>query len=173
MFSITAIENSISVFKKELNENIEDINLRMEISKKSTLIDPCSIREDYNELMLQLIDDEDEIKLGKDRLDTNIKELEECKSLLIETEKLIEERKNFLNKINIGTLEGRCREEINKNQVPMDEHGETVMNQYYDEYKEINRVGGKNSSKRNKTKRKKYTTKNGNKSKNRRLKRNV
>ena len=83
----------------------------------------------------------------------------------------IEDKIIVLNKAKIGTLEGLSREAINKNKIPLDEHAQTVMEQPYNELAEINRVGGKNSSKRNKTKRKKYTAKNGNKSKNRHLKR--
>lgn len=85
--------------------------------------------------------------------------------------KIFEDRKKLLNNGTIGTLHGRVREEINKKNIPIDEHGETVMNQDYDEKSEINLDGGKNSSKRNKTKRNKYTAKKSNKSNNRRLKR--
>ena len=164
------IAQSISDYKKSLNYKIEALNKG---SKSLKNVSPTRIRETYDPRMEIYTNAEVENENSKVLLETNIKELEECKSLLEEIGKIFKERKNRVNKGKIGTLEGLAREEINKKNIPIHEYGETVMDQDYDEMEEINRVGGKNSSKRNKTKRKKYTVKNGNKSKNRRLKRKV
>jgi hypothetical protein len=165
------IEQSISDYKKSLNYKIEALNKGSESLKD---VSPTRIRETYDPRMEIYTNAELENENSKVLLETNIKELEECKSLLEEIGKIFKERKNRVNKGKIGTLEGLAREKINKKNIPIDEYGETVMDQDYDEKSEIKWNGGKNISKRNKTKRKKYTVKNyNNKSKNRRLKRKV
>ena len=162
------IEESVSEYKEILKTTIKSYDASKGFLQTK---EPKRLRELYGVQMEEYTKSKDTIKDNKEFVEKIMKELEECKSLLIETEKMIEDKIIVLNKANIGTLEGLARGAINKNQIPLDEHGETVMEQPYNEWEEINRAGGKNSSKRNKTKRKKYTAKNGNKSKNRRLKR--
>jgi hypothetical protein len=153
------IAQSISDYKKSLNYKIEALNKGSESLKN---VSPTRIRETYDPRMEIYTNAEVENENSKVLLETNIKELEECKSLLEEIGKIFKDRKNRVNKGKIGTLEGLAREEINKKNIPIDEYGETVMDQDYDELEEIKWNGGKNIGKRNKTKRKKYTVKNYN-----------
>ena len=145
------IEKSVSEYKKILKTAIKSYD-----ASKGFLLtkEPKSLRELYGVQMEEYTKSKDIIKDNKEFVEKIIKELEECKSLLIENEKMIEDKIIVLNKAKIGTLEGLSREAINKNKIPLDEHAQTVMEQPYNELAEINRAGGKNSSKRNKTKRK-------------------
>jgi len=152
------IEESVSEYKEILKTTIKSYNASKGFLQTK---EPKRLRELYGVQMEEYTKSKDIIKDNKEFVEKIMKELEECKSLLIENEKMIEDKIIVLNKAKIGTLEGLSREAINKNKTPLDEHGETVIEQLYNELVEINsRAGGKNSSKRNKTKRKKYTKKN-------------
>jgi hypothetical protein len=145
------IEKSVSEYKKILKTAIKSYDASKGFSLTK---EPKRLRELYGVQMEEYTKSKDSIKDNKEFVEKIIKELEECKSLLIENEKMIEDKIIVLNKAKIGTLEGLSREAINKNKIPLDEHAQTVMEQPYNELAEINRAGGKNSSKRNKTKRK-------------------
>jgi hypothetical protein len=159
------IEESVSKYKEILKTTIKSYDASKGFLQNK---EPKRLRELYGVQMEEYTKSKDIIKDNKEFVEKIMKELEECKSLLIENEKMIEDKIIVLNKAKIGTLEGLSREAINKNKIPLDEHAQTVMEQPYNELAEI---GGKNSSKRNKTKRKTHKVKKSNKSKNRRLKR--
>ncbi len=135
---------------------------------------PTIIRKNYEEFFDIIERKTNEINEKKVYIDECINNLENWKNKLSEMEKIMKEVAKTANEGQVGTLHGLCRDFITKNEIPVGENEETVLNFPYDEKKEIekfkqliqnidvkeivNGVGGK----KNNTKRKNNKAKKGN-----------
>ena len=159
------IQPGLSLYKEYLTERLE---LQSQLNDEIKKAPYAEIVEDYDKSMEKISKKEIEIQQIMQAFNKNIKTLEECKELSKKFVEVYSESKIILNNRKIGTLEEKAAYATKKHNMPLDEHGQTVIDLL------TNRVGGKNISKKSKTKRNKYTVKNFyNKTKNRRLKRNV
>ena len=141
---IMSIKENIEKYKAELGESIKRVQDLRENTIKN--MDTKIVRARYNSFYDGIIiKKRSEIKDAIQNTETEIKNFKECiKSLkgcinLLNTlNNEIDTTAAVINKINIGTLEGRSRQAIEEH--PPEELTEIekeILNQYYNELKEI------------------------------------
>ena len=143
-----AIKEAISDDKKVINNSLEKLKAIISAYACQT---PEKVREGYDRIFGIIEKKRTEINEKKVYIDESINDLIECKNILLEMEEVINQIGITSNEGRMGTLHGLCRELINKEQIPLDEIGETVIDFPYDEKKEIekskkedvNSIGGK------------------------------
>ena len=104
-------------------------------------ISPSDIRGDdwYDYLFDELDKKEQENNEETESVDKAIKDLDNVKKMLNEIRTIIDDTKLFINKYQIGTLQGISRQAVykNENQITPDEIAQEVINQPYNEIEDI------------------------------------
>ena len=128
-----AIEESISNHNKVLVSVLEQLK---EVNSKYACVDPEDLRNGY-ETMHGIIETKiTEINERKDYIKKCINDLEGCKKLIAEMEKVLKKISKTSNRGRVGTLQGLCKQTIKQNEIPMDEIEEMVFG-FHDENKKL------------------------------------
>jgi hypothetical protein len=125
-----AIEEAISNHNKVLVSVLEQLK---EVNSKYACVNPEDVRKSYD-VMQDFIESRiSEINERKDYIKKCINDLQECKKLIAEMEKVLKKISKTSNRGRVGTLFALCKQTIKENEIPMDEIEKMVSDFPYDE----------------------------------------
>lgn len=131
------IQEVISNYNKSITSSLEKSK---EILSGYACKNPEWFRENYDRIFENIERKTIEINEKQVYIDECINNLENCKNTLSEMEKIIKEIGKIANEGEVGTLHGLCRDFITKNEIPVGENEETVLNFPYDEKKRNRKI---------------------------------
>lgn len=143
-------------FEKGLDETLQTLKKLYDDVKALT---PAKSRRMYDKLSNAIEDKVNQTNGLKSDLNNAIISINNSINKTSEFYEILEKMQLLLNKGKVGTLEGITRENIETGKFPAEnlyEEEKEILNQDYDEFKEVNKVnvGGGFSKKRKATKRK-------------------
>jgi hypothetical protein len=125
----------------EYKQHIEGVLEKFKVMKHDVKqANPSLIRKNLDKLWGDIIHKETETTVVIDKLNECVKELNECKSIMGEINKILQVFKPVYNSATIGTLQGLTREAIKQHEIePDDDDGavEFVLEQNYHELEDI------------------------------------
>jgi hypothetical protein len=129
-------------YATNLRNTYDEIQLLANQVKK---MDPANIRKNYDKYWDIIDKNETETNQELEVVDESINNLEDSKELLEKIKEIIQNVKTNMNSLRIGTLQGITRQTIKENDIvpePNDEIALNVVNQKYNELKDINKNKG-------------------------------
>ena len=125
----------------EYKQHIEGVLEKFKVMKHDVKqANPYVIRQNLDKLWGDIIHKETETTVVIDKLNECVKELNDCKSIMGEINKVLQVFKPVYNSATIGTLQGLTREAIKQHKIEPDDDDRAakfVVEQNYDELKDI------------------------------------
>ena len=123
------------------------------LNNKIKTLNPETVRKNFDMYWNIINNKSEEINPILENINGSIKNLEDCKDLLLNIKDATDKAKQIMNSLKVGTLQGLTRDYIKEqNIIPSvnDETAQNVLAQSYNELEDLNRnkTGGRKSKKR-------------------------